>query len=62
MKNYALNTPIKKSTWTPPVEKPVENPTYSGEQTQDHMRFTWLHHKPQSHAIFPIEPLSGRKK
>ena len=61
--NYAIDTPIKRTIVIPPKEpEPVLLQPFAGEQTQDHHRMTWLHHKPQSHAIFPIEPQSGRKK
>jgi hypothetical protein len=60
--NYALDTPIKRTTWTPEDTKWTPVPTHSSQQTQDHRSITWLHHKPQSHAIFPIQPESGRKK
>jgi len=60
--NYALDTPVKRKLWIPADPKAEAVPIHSGQQTQDHRVMTWLHHKPQSHAIFPIDPLSGRKK
>jgi hypothetical protein len=60
--NYALNTPVKRPVWVPPKDTPTPVAPHTGQETQDHHRMTWLHHKPQSHAIFPISPLSGRKK
>lgn len=62
MKDYALNTPVKRPMWVPPKDEFTKVQPHSSEQTQDHMRLTWLHHKPQEHAIFPLPPLSGRKK
>jgi hypothetical protein len=60
--NYFLDTPIKKGVYIPPKSQDNPNPVYSGEEKQEHRAFTWLLHKPQKHAIFPIEQLSGRKK
>jgi hypothetical protein len=60
--NYALDTPIKRKMWTPPT--PVLTPVtpHSSQQTHFHHSLTWLYHKPQENAIFPIEAQSGRKK
>jgi hypothetical protein len=60
--NYALDTPIKRNLWSPPnpTLTPVE--PHSSQQTHFHHRLTWLHHKPQEHAISPITSQSGRKK
>lgn len=60
--NYALDTPIKRGVWIPEETKFTPVPQHSSQQTQDHRVMTWLHHKPQNHAIFPKEPESGRKK
>jgi hypothetical protein len=60
--NYFLNTPVKRNVWVPPKDTFVSIAPHSGQETQDHHRLTWLHHKPQNHAIFPVAPLSGRKK
>ena len=60
--NYALDTPIKKPMWIPEDPKPVQLPPHTSNETQDHRRMTWLHHKPQKHAIFPVEPIFSRKK
>lgn len=60
--NYFLDTPIKKGIFNPPPEIKEKVPEHSGQQKQDHRAFTWLLHKPQNHAIFPIESISGRKK
>ena len=60
--NYALDTPIKRTVWNPDDIKWTPVPQHSSQQTQDHRMMTWLHHKPQKHAIFPIEAESGRKK
>lgn len=59
--NYALDTPIQRSTWTPEEPKPVAIPAHSSQQTQTHRTLTWLHHKPQDHAIFPRQAESGRR-
>jgi hypothetical protein len=60
--NYALDTPVKRNLWIPPVPKDTPVEKHSGQETQDHRVMTWLHHKPQAHAIFPLEAQSGRKK
>jgi len=60
--NYALDTPIQRSVYTPEEQKPIAVAPHTSNQTQDHRIFQWLHHKPQSHSIFPMPPKSGRDK
>ena len=60
--NYALDTPIKRTVFKPQEEKAVQQAPHTSNQTQDHRIFQWLHHKPQTHAIFPLTPQSGRDK
>jgi len=60
--NYYLDTPIKKGIFNPPPTEKNPVPKHSSEETQGHRFLTWLLHKPQNHAIFPIEQQSGRKK
>jgi len=60
--NYALDTPVRRTLWTPEEPKFTPVPEHTSQQTQDHRVMTWLHHKPQQHAIFPRPPESGRKQ
>ncbi len=60
--NYALDTPIKRTTFKPEETKYTPVPPHTSNQTQDHRIFSWLHHKPQNHAIFPRPAQSGRDK
>ena len=60
--NYALDTPIKRKMWSPPTPVLTPVPPHSSQQTHFHHTTTWLHHKPQEHAIFPLNSQSGRKK
>jgi len=67
--NYPLDTPVNRPIFVPGDEEtgfaPVINPPPSSQQDQTHRNLTWLHHKPQNHAIFPIatEPVKiGKKK
>jgi len=60
--NYALDTPIRKGVYKPEDPKYTPIPPHSGNTTQDHRVFTWLHHRPQKYAIFPKPPESGRDK
>uniref|UniRef100_A0A6C0B190 Uncharacterized protein n=1 Tax=viral metagenome TaxID=1070528 RepID=A0A6C0B190_9ZZZZ len=60
--NYALDTPIKRTVFKPQEEKVIPIAPHTSNQTQDHHVFQWLHHKPQTHAIFPLPPQSGRDK
>jgi len=59
--NYFLDTPIKRQVYIPEEPKYTPVPTHHSNQTQEHRVFTWLHHKPQKHAIFPKPPESGKK-
>jgi len=58
--NYFLDTPIKRMLFNPEVPKIIPIPPHASNQTQDHRIYTWLHHQPQKHAIFPKPPQSGR--
>jgi len=60
--NYFLDTPIKRKVWIPEETKATPVPPHSSQETQTHHTLTWLHHKPQNHAIFPKPAESGRKK
>ena len=55
--NYALDTPTNRKLHIPGDEEttstPVTYPKPSTETDQTHRQMTWLHHKPQEHAIFP---------
>jgi hypothetical protein len=62
MNNYALDTPIQRTVYTPEETKWTPVPPHTSNETQDHRIFTWLHHKPQTHAIFPFQAESGREK
>jgi hypothetical protein len=61
MFSYALSTPIRKGTWTPPI--PVDTPVepHSSEKNQIHRFMTWLIGKPENYGIFPIKAKSGRR-
>jgi len=59
--NYFLDTPIKRPVYVPEEPKYTPVPPHTSNQTQDHRVFTWLQHKPQRHAIFPLPPQSGKK-
>jgi hypothetical protein len=66
MQNYQLDSPINRKVYVPgeddlPVA-PVTAPKHTTETDQTHRHMTWLKHKPQDHAIFPVESQSGRKK
>lgn len=59
MSNYTLDTPIKRKVYIPGESEipfaPVEYPKPSQEQDQTHRNMQWLFHKPQNHAVFPVQ-------
>jgi hypothetical protein len=63
MNNYALDTPIKRKLYVPKDDvpfAPVVNPPLVTETDSTHRSLTWLFHKPQDSAIFPVQPKSAR--
>jgi hypothetical protein len=66
--NYPLDTPVNRTLYVPGENEtgfaPVINPPPSSQKDQTHRNLTWLFHKPQNHAIFPIatQPVKIAKK
>jgi len=66
--NYQLDNPINRPIYVPGENEtgfaPVINPAPASHQDQTHRNLTWLFHKPQNHAIFPVatEPVKIAKK
>jgi hypothetical protein len=65
MSRYTFETPLlKPKVYVPGVSEvpfaPATWPNHTTETDQTHRNMKWLFHKPQSHAIFPLEPESGR--
>jgi hypothetical protein len=66
--NYQLDNPINRPIYVPGENEtgfaPVVNPAPASHQDQTHRNLTWLFHKPQNHAIFPVstEPVKIAKK
>lgn len=63
MNNYALDTPVKRNLYIPDDNvqfAPVITPPPLSETDNSHRNFTWLHHKPRDHAVFPVDAKSGR--
>jgi hypothetical protein len=67
--NYQLDTPVNRPIYVPDENEsgfaPVINPPLPSQQDQTHRQMTWLFHKPQNHAIFPVatQPVKiGKKK
>jgi len=58
--NYALDSPINRKVYVPGEDEipfaPVTAPKNAAETDQTHRNLTWLMHKPQDHAVFPVEP------
>ena len=58
--NYALDTPIKRNVYVPEKNEtpqaPVEQPKKNTELDQTFRNLQWLFHKPQEHAVFPMQP------
>jgi|UniRef100_A0A6C0AI68 hypothetical protein len=57
--NYVMNNPTNRKIYVPGDEEitsaPVTYPKNPAETDQTHRQMNWLHHKPQDHAIFPIQ-------
>jgi hypothetical protein len=57
--NYALDSPINRKVYVPGEDEipfaPVSAPKNAAEIDQTHRNMNWLMHKPQNHAIFPVE-------
>lgn len=65
--DYHLRTPVTRNLYNIEAEDatpfmPVINPPPRHETDQTHRSLTWLMHKPQSFAIFPIPSISGKEK
>lgn len=67
--NYQLDNPVNRKMYIPGEDEtgfaPVTNPPLPSQQDQTHRQLTWLFHKPQDHAIFPVatQPVKiGKKK
>lgn len=62
--DYSLQTPIKRNLYVPEENEvpfaPVTYPPVSSSQDQSYRQMTWLFHKPQNHAIFPIQAKSEK--
>ena len=68
-KVYPLDTPVNRKLYVPGEDDvgfaPVVSPPPTSQQDQTHRKLTWLFHKPQDHAIFPVatQPVKiGKKK
>ena len=59
MSNYALDSPINRKVYVPGEDEipfaPVEQPKPAHERDQTHRNMQWLFHKPQQHAVFPVQ-------
>lgn len=60
MSNYAIDSPIKRKVYVPGEDEiqfaPVVIPKTSANTDQTHRNLTWLFHRPQDVAVFPVEP------
>jgi hypothetical protein len=58
--NYALDSPITRKVYVPGEDEvpfaPIQQPKKVAESDQTHRNMQWLFHKPQQHAVFPIQP------
>ena len=58
--NYALDSPINRKVYVPGEDEipfaPVTQPKNAAETDQTHRQMQWLFHKPQDHAVFPVQP------
>ena len=58
--NYALDSPIRRKVYVPGEDEiqfaPVKHPKLPQETDQTYRNLTWLFHKPQNAAIFPVKP------
>ena len=68
-KVYPLDTPVNRKLYVPGEDDvgfaPVVSPPPASQKDQTHRNLTWLFHKPQDHAIFPVatQPVKiGKKK
>ncbi len=59
MSNYVLDSPIQRKVYVPSEDEmpfqTVHYPAVSQETDQTHRNMQWLFHKPQQHAIFPVQ-------
>ena len=57
---YSLDSPINRKVYVPGEDDvgfaPVIYPKPSQEKDQTYRNMQWLFHKPQEHAIFPVQP------
>jgi hypothetical protein len=65
MNRYAFDTPLlNPKVYVPGVSEvpfaPATWPKQPAETDQTHRNMNWLFHKPQNHAVFPIQSESGR--
>jgi hypothetical protein len=59
MSNYALDSPLNRKVYVPGEDEVNFAPAVAASETdQSHRQMTWLHHKPQAHAIFPSQPIA----
>jgi hypothetical protein len=60
MSNYSLDSPINRKVYVPGEDEiqfaPVSIPKTSANTDQTHRNLTWLFHRPQDAAIFPVQP------
>lgn len=58
--NYAIDSPINRKVYVPGEDEipfaPTTVPKNAAETDQTHRNMTWLMHKPQDHAVFPVQP------
>ena len=59
MSNYFLDSPINRKVYVPGEDEissaPVTAPKNAAETDQTFRHMNWLMHKPQDHAIFPVQ-------
>lgn len=63
--NYSLDTPIKRKVYVPDNDipfAPAYTPAPTTETDQTHRKLTWLFHRPQDAAVFPLQTESARQK
>ena len=58
--NYYMDSPINRKVYVPGESDipfaPVSAPKNPAEVDQTFRNMTWLMHKPQDHAVFPVQP------
>jgi hypothetical protein len=58
--NYYMDSPINRKVYVPGESEipfaPVSVPKNAAETDQTYRHMTWLMHKPQDHAVFPVQP------